>query len=112
MSPSYEPLPSNDSEQDITQPQTSAPQKAGKQPITRTNLLFIILGFLVTAFVFYKAGQWSVSLLPSASVEQSSSIPIGDAKENESVPDDNLKNGSSSSASTIDETMPGKYSVG
>ncbi|KAH7875319.1 glycoside hydrolase superfamily [Lentinula edodes] len=114
MPPSYEPLPSNDSEQDITQPQTSAPQKAGKQPITRSNLLFIVFGFLVTAFVFYKAGQWSVSLLPSTSVEQSSSIPTGDVKENESVPDDNLKNGSSSSssASTIDETMPGKYSVG
>ncbi|KAJ3748724.1 glycoside hydrolase family 18 protein [Lentinula detonsa] len=104
MPPSYESLPSNDSEQDITHPQARTPQKSGK----RLNLLFIILGFLVSAFVFYKAGQWSVSPLPSATSGESLSVPTEDVKENESVSDEN--NGTTTSS--VDQTMPGKYSVG
>ncbi|KAJ3757935.1 glycoside hydrolase family 18 protein [Lentinula raphanica] len=86
MTASYEPLPSNDSEQDIASP-PSKQSKAGFR-----NLLLLILGFLVTAFVFYKAGQWS-------------STPTEDTKEYE-------KGDQEKETATVNETMPGKYSVG
>ncbi|KIK67435.1 glycoside hydrolase family 18 protein [Collybiopsis luxurians FD-317 M1] len=62
MPPSYEPLPSNDSEQELT----TVAQKTDTKKLRR-NLLLLILGFIVTAFVSYKAGQWSLSSPSSAS---------------------------------------------
>ncbi|KAJ3973469.1 glycoside hydrolase family 18 protein [Lentinula raphanica] len=96
MPPSYEPLPSNDSEQDITQPRANSPSISSKRSnVGFRNVLLFILGFLVTAFVFYKAGQWSVSVSPASNstlLEGSSS----DTKE----------------FSEEKEIMRGKYSVG
>ncbi|KAE9411518.1 glycoside hydrolase family 18 protein [Gymnopus androsaceus JB14] len=92
MPSSYQPLPSNDSSQDITQPQTSAPQKSSGIK-SRRNLLLIIFGFLATAFVFYKAGQWSASL-PAQNNQ---------AKENEKTLEEDK-----GTSTNITEDMPGK----
>lgn len=96
-SATYDPLPTNDSEQDITRPQSGVSQKSSTK---RRNLLLITLGFLFTALAFYKAGQWSVSQSPSPSL-----VPIQTGSEQISESD-------GTDTSATDSTMPGKYSVG
>ena len=96
MPPSYEPLPSNDSEQELT----SVAQKPDTRKSGR-NLLLLILGFIFTAFVSYKAGQWSVSLLSSASavVDVPASTPTQEIELSQEKNETGV-------------SMSGKYSVG
>ncbi len=100
MPPSYEPLPSNDSDQNIAQPVPT------KRTSFKRNLSFLILGLLATAFIFYKAGQWSVSAPP----QQTSDVKD---TENSSHPNEGIdlkENGTTGIEPVTD--MPGKYSVG
>lgn len=97
-SATYDPLPTNDSEQDITRSQTGVSQKSGTK---RRNLLLITLGFLFTALAFYKAGQWSVSQSSSASLAPIQTGQVEGISESEGT-----------DTSTSESIMPGKFSVG
>ncbi|THV05045.1 glycoside hydrolase family 18 protein [Dendrothele bispora CBS 962.96] len=108
----YEPVPTNDSNQNLLAPEPHPEKPLSRIPksFSKRKIAALVFAFFLVAFLSYKVGQWSVTdstSISSSGPAESSTAESGDFEETKPE----VPTSDNTSTNTTLDTM-GKYSVG
>jgi len=101
---SYEPVPTNDSDQNLVAEKPLQPQRS----FSKRKVAALVFAFLLVALVSYKAGQWSVNTTSISGTAEGAE----DLEDTKPEVIDSTSTTTSTDTTSTEVAEMGKYSVG
>ena len=105
---SYEPVPTNDSDQNLVAEKPLQPQRS----FSKRKVAALVFAFLLVALVSYKAGQWSINTTSISGTADSEDLEDTKPEVIDSTSTTTSTDTTSTETTSTEVAEMGKYSVG